>query len=99
MPLPALYTHPGRILAFLDSAEGDGDWSPIELAERLGLSPAQAGTACSSLFLEGHIARIGYSSGTRYLAKPSYPDMPALPGAAGRALVPCIGWVIPSPGR
>jgi hypothetical protein len=97
MPLPALYTHAGRILAFLDTT--DGDWSPEELGQQLGLSAAQAITACSSLYLEGHIARIGIHSGTRYLSKPHYPDLPALPGAMARALVPCVGWVIPAPGR
>lgn len=89
MAMPKLYTHAGRILAFLDN--NDGDFSPFELAGKLDLTPAQASTACSSLFLEGYVDRVGWGSGTRYLTKPSYPPLPAPRWLRRVPLVPCLG--------
>lgn len=91
MALPALYTQAGQILAFLDSEEGRCEWTAHQLADRLGMSVAQAVTACSSQFLEGRIGRVTGQGTPRYLGLPHYPVLPALYVPRGTPLVPCVG--------
>lgn len=91
MSRPSLYSHPGQILAFLDSEAGAGEWTAGELGARLGLTVPQVISACSSLFRDGLVARVGSTQAPRFLVTPHYPVMPAPRNPRREPLVPCIG--------
>lgn len=65
---PALYSRLGRVMAWLDT--NPGEWQAVDIAQALGITPAQAGTMCSMLALQGKVVKL---NSMRYCAAPSYP--------------------------
>ncbi len=88
---PALHSRLGQILALFDTRD-QPDWSVAEIAEALGISPTQAGTACAVLATRNGIFRM--NSG-RYCAMPDVHDLPAQGARPGLELRPYVGFTIP----
>lgn len=91
MDQPALHSRLGQILALFDTRD-QSDWSVAEVAEALGISPTQAGTACTILATRNAIFRM--NSG-RYCANPDTHGLPAAGARPGVELRPCVGFTLP----
>lgn len=95
----ALSLHPdtvaGRLFLLLHDGEGEPH-DPSDLAAATGLPLRYVITACQDLRSAGYAVLL--RSG-QWMARPRYPDLPALRAPLGRPLVASVGVVIPSPGR
>lgn len=88
---PALHSRLGQVLALLDTRDQE-DWSAAEVAEALGITPAQAGSACALLATDGAIFRMNTG---RYCATPDRVTLPPMGAVPGRQLRPCVGFTLP----